>query len=71
MFNFSKLVYALPRMKALVALPKVSGACAIAIARKYPSMNALFEAYLDPSRTVELLLYSSSCPTSFKNVLVS
>jgi crossover junction endonuclease EME1 len=47
------------RMKALVALPKVSGACAIAIAKKYPSMNALFEAYLDPSKTV-MLSYSPS-----------
>ncbi|MCO5593803.1 hypothetical protein L7F22_047821 [Adiantum nelumboides] len=38
-------------LKALVALPKVSGSCAIAIAKKYPSMRALFEAYLDPSKT--------------------
>ncbi|MCO5588757.1 hypothetical protein L7F22_042716 [Adiantum nelumboides] len=39
-------------LKALVALPKVSGSCAIAIAKKYPSMRAVFEAYLDPSKTV-------------------
>lgn len=39
-------------LKALVALPKVSGSCAIAIAKKYPSMSALYEAYLDPAKTV-------------------
>ncbi|KAJ7564991.1 hypothetical protein O6H91_02G043400 [Diphasiastrum complanatum] len=39
-------------LKALVALPKVSGACAMAIAKKYPNMRSLLNAYLDPSLTV-------------------
>eukprot|EP00249_Psilotum_nudum_P018286 c26729_g1_i1 orf=106-2133(+) len=46
-------------LKALVAIPKVSGACAIAIAKKYPTMQSLFKAYLDTSCTIsqkELLL---------------
>lgn len=35
-----------------MAIPKVSGSCAIAIARKYPTMSALFKAYSDTSKTV-------------------
>ncbi|KAH9546059.1 hypothetical protein CY35_12G076600 [Sphagnum magellanicum] len=46
-------------LKALVALPKTSGAIARAIAKEYPSMRALLNAYLDSAKSVhekELLL---------------
>jgi len=46
-------------LKALVALPKTSGAIARAIAKEYPNMRALLNAYLDSSKSVhekELLL---------------
>ncbi|XP_024519413.1 crossover junction endonuclease EME1 [Selaginella moellendorffii] len=46
-------------LKTLVAIPKVSGAAAIAISKRYPSFRSLLNAYMDPSMTVhdkELLL---------------
>jgi crossover junction endonuclease EME1 len=44
-------------LKALVALPKTSGAIARAIAKEYPSMRALLNAYLDSAKSV------SVCPS--------
>lgn len=46
-------------LKALVSIPKVSGPCAIAIGRIYPSMRSLLRVYLDNRKTdleKELLL---------------
>jgi hypothetical protein len=42
------------RLKALVALPKTSGAIARAIAKEYPNMRALLNAYLDSSKSVSV-----------------
>lgn len=39
-------------LKALVAIPKLPPKCAVAIAKKYPSMRSLLNIYLDPGRTV-------------------
>ncbi len=40
-----------------MALPKTSGAIARAIAKEYPSMRALLNAYLDSAKSV------SVCPS--------
>jgi hypothetical protein len=52
------------RLKALVALPKTSGAIARAIAKEYPSMRALLNAYLDSAKSV------SVCPSQPGTLLV-
>lgn len=39
-------------LKALVAIPKLPPKCAVAIAKKFPSMRSLLNVYLDPGRTV-------------------
>ncbi|XP_057848980.1 crossover junction endonuclease EME1B isoform X2 [Cryptomeria japonica] len=39
-------------LKALVAIPKLPPKCAVAIAKKYPTMRSLLNVYLDPERTV-------------------
>jgi crossover junction endonuclease EME1 len=41
-------------LKALVAIPKLPPKCAVAIAKKYPSMRSLLNVYLDPERTVSI-----------------
>lgn len=48
------------RLKALVAIPKVSGPCAIAIGKVYPSMRSLLKVYLDKGKTVSFS-FSSDC----------
>ncbi|BBN09176.1 crossover junction endonuclease EME1 [Marchantia polymorpha subsp. ruderalis] len=41
-----------PWKRALAAIPNITGAAVIAIARVYPTMRALLNAYLDPTKTV-------------------
>ncbi len=47
-----------------MALPKTSGAIARAIAKEYPSMRALLNAYLDSAKSV------SVCPSQPGTLLV-
>lgn len=55
-------------LKALVAIPKVSGPCAISIGRIYPTMRSLLKVYLDKEKTdreKELLLQDLHRETVF------